>query len=327
MYRIRGLIVILAMICLCRCTNKQVKLTVGLSGNQLFKVGDQVCTKEEALVYATAQKKLIEDAYGNGIWKVSTEDIRVEDYVKNSLKDFLAQEKCIHQMAIDHSIVLAQQEELLARSCANQYMEELTENEKSQLKITDEQITKIYEEYILVQKVESELTKDKVAQISDNDARVMQANVLKLDKSDDNKKLAQTVLKRVQSGEKFEELAKRYTKLEEVSQKISRNQYETEFDEVAFTLTDGQISNIIETDSAYYIISCIKSYDKEATKAHKAEMEQTNKKEVFDSIYKEYVDKLNAQFNGSVWNDLNLEDIPLLEKADFFKIYNTLVEQ
>ena len=41
-------------------------------------------------------------------------------------------------------------------------------------------------------------------------------------------------------------------------------------------------------------------------------------------LYKEYIDKLSAQFNKSVWKQIDMETIPSVKKADFFGIYENL---
>ncbi len=304
----------------CSTGNTKVKITTGLSSKELFKIGDQTCSKNEALVYATAQKKLIEDAYGSEIWNVSKGDVTVKEYVQDSLKDFLAQLKCIHQMADDNQVTLTDQEKTLASNCAKEYIDNLTENEKNDLGVTKEDVQKIYEEYILYNKVETELTNDKVEQISDNDARIMQVNMIVLSKE----KTAKSVLKKVKAGEDFEKLAKKYSEESQIQYALSREMFGEEFSNQVFDLEKGQTSDIIKLKDKYYIVSCIDDYDKEETSKHKSELEKEKRQEIFDKLYKEYIDKLSSQFNKSLWKQIDMETIPSVKKADFFGIYENL---
>lgn len=315
------LIIILALsMAGCSAGNTKVKITTGLSSKELFKIGDQTCFKSEALVYATAQKKLIEDAYGSEIWNVSKGDVTVKEYVQDSLKDFLAQLKCIHQMADDNQITLTDQEKTLANSCTEEYMKNLTKEEQDSLGVDKESIQRIYEEYILYNKVETELTNDKVEQISDNDARIMQVNMIVLSKE----KTAKSVLKKAKAGEDFEKLAKKYSEDSQIQYALSRELFGEDFSNQVFDLEKGQISDMIKSNGKYYIVSCIDDYDKEATSEHKAELEKEKRQEIFDKLYKEYIDKLSAQFNKSVWKQIDMETIPSVKKADFFGIYENL---
>ena len=307
----------------CSANSTKVKITTGLSSKELFKIGDQTCLKSEALVYATAQKKLIEDAYGSEIWNVNTNNVTVKEYVQDSLKDFLAQLKCIHQMADDNQITLTEQEKNLASSCTEEYVKNLSQEEMDNLGVDKDGIQKIYEEYILYNKVETELTNDKVEQISDNDARIMQVNMIVLSKE----KTAKSVLKKAKAGEDFEKLAKKYSEESEIQYALSREMFGEEFSNQVFDLEKGQISDVIKLKDKYYIVYCIEDYDKDATSEHKAELEKEKRQEVFDKLYQEYVDKLSSQFNKSVWKEIDIETIPSVSKADFFGIYENLTAQ
>ena len=321
---ISTLLIIILMLSMAGCSigKTKVKVATGLSSKELFKIGDQTCLKNEALVYATAQKKLIEDAYGSEIWNVSTNGTTVKDYVQDSLKDFLAQLKCIHQMADDNQVVLTDQEKTLAVNCTKEYMKNLSEEEKNNLGVDQEEIQKIYEEYILYNKVEIELTNEKVEQSSDNDARIMQVNMIVLSKE----KTAKAVLKKAKAGEDFEKLAKKYSQESQIQYALSREMFGEEFSNQVFDLEKGQISDIIKSDDKYYIVYCIQDYDKDATSEHKEELEKEKRQEIFDKLYKEYVDKLSSQFNKSVWKQIDIETIPSVKKADFFGIYENLIE-
>jgi foldase protein PrsA len=226
-------------------------------------------------------------------------------------------------MADDNQVTLTEQEKNLAVECSEQYMEALTQEEIDSLGIDKELVKTMYEEYILYNKVETELTNDKVEQISDNDARIMQANMIVLTKESTAKK----VLKKAKAGDDFEELAKKYSQEEQIQYSIYRGMISDDFSSKVFELTTGDLSDIIEADGKYYIVYCIEDYDKDATTAHKLELEKTKRKEVFDELYADYVEKLSSQFNKSVWKSLDIEEIPSVSEADFFKIYEDLLEE
>ena len=91
----------------------EIRIVAPLSDSELFKIGDEVCSVSEAMILVTAQKKVVEDVYGEEIWSVKSDGLTFEENVKSSLKDFLARMKCMTLMAADNDVTL----EDIARLC------------------------------------------------------------------------------------------------------------------------------------------------------------------------------------------------------------------
>lgn len=335
------LVVLLAAMlsgCSIKIANTEYHFTTGLSSEELFKIEEEICTVKEAKVIMSAQKKLIEDAYGDAIWSVNTEDVSFSEYVQNSLRDFLTKLKSTKLMAAASNITLSSEEQSQIQACAEEYMKGLTEQETDWLDVTQEEVEQLYEEYYLYNEIVDLMTESEQTEISDSEARIIQVQMIVLSKMQTNdeqtteklsdvqqqKKLktAKSVVNKAKKGTDFEELAKQYSESETIEQSIARGVYGDVFDEIAFNLSDDEISSVIETDEAYYVLKCLNSYDEEATQVHKQEMQNTQKNIIFSNQYQAFVQGLDTQFNNTVWNSLTLEQISVTSKVNFFEIYD-----
>lgn len=100
---------------------------------------------------------------------------------------------------------------------------------------------------------------------------------------------AKEVLEKIQAGEDFEELAKSYSKDTETSANggdlgyISRGQMDESFEEVAFSLEKGAVSEVVQTPEGYHIIKVTNKVP-----AEEAELEDV-KDEVYAALLEERV--------------------------------------
>jgi len=126
-------------------------------------------------------------------------------------------------------------------------------------------------------------------------ARVAHILIMTKDKSDEDKAAAKTkiegLLKRAKAGEDFAALAKEFSEDPGSKDKggeytFPRGQMVPAFETAAFTLKDGEISDVVETEYGYHII---KKY--EQLKAEKTPFE-----EVKDKIKQHLTQQKNSQF-------------------------------
>lgn len=302
--------------------NAEIRIVTPLSDSELFRIGDEICSVSEAMILVTAQKKVVEDVYGEEIWSVKSDGLTFEENVKSSLKDFLARMKCMTLMAADNDITLSAEEKAQIQSCAETYYSQLTDREKSSLDITKEEAEDMFTSYFYYNRLMEVLTSDMDTEISDNDARIARIECIYVEKNGkDQSKQVNSILQKAREARSFAEVAKKYDEGGKISMNVSRNQLPAEVDQVLFSMSDDQISDVVETGSGYYIIHCVEDYDREATARHKAELIEELKEEKFTEKYDSFVENLTAQFNEKAWEKISLKDSVALSKADFFDIY------
>lgn len=117
---------------------------------------------------------------------------------------------------------------------------------------------------------------------------------LSAEKKKEAKKKAQEALEKVKSGEDFAQVAKEYSEDSSAANggelgTFGRGQMVTEFENAAFAMKDGEISDIVETQYGYHIIKVTKRVDKQESYD---EVKDQIKSTLASQKYTEYVEKL-----------------------------------
>lgn len=304
-----------------------IRIVTPLSDSELFKISDEICTVPQAMILISAQKKVIEDVYGEEIWSVESDGSTFEENIRGSLKDFLARMTCMKLMANANQITLSGEEKKQIQNCTETYLSQLTPEEKKVLGITEEDVQEVFTSYYYYNKLMEVFTSDMETEISDNDARIVRVECIYVKKTEkDPTKRLNAILKKAKKAEDFAAVAESYDEGGQITMNVSRNQFPAEIEEAIFSLTDDQISGILESDNGYYIIHCLEDYDREATSKHKKELVKELKEEHFTQEYDGFVAELTAQFNENAWKKITLSDTVSLAQANFFEIYNENVK-
>lgn len=117
---------------------------------------------------------------------------------------------------------------------------------------------------------------------------------LSVEKKKEAKKKVQEALAKVKSGEDFAKIAKKYSEDPSASSggqlgTFGRGQMVTEFEDAAFSMKPGQISDIVETQYGYHIIKVTGRVDKQETYN---DVKGEIKKTLASEKYTKYVEKL-----------------------------------
>ena len=170
-------IALLAGISVCSfvgCSCKDVYFTTGLSDNDIFKIDGVATSRQEAMLYLTCEKNLYETSYGSEIWEHQvSEKTTLTDYVKNIVKERLAQVSALNRLAKKNKISLSEKEEKKVERAAEAFYNGLTQEEIEYMDIELEDVNEAYSKYALAGKVYVELTKDIEPEVSDADALVI----------------------------------------------------------------------------------------------------------------------------------------------------------
>ena len=319
----------------CSIGGKNIRLTTGLSDSELFKIDGSAFKVSEAMLFLTTEKNLYEDSYGAEIWTRSIGDITFEEYVKNSVKNRLAEIKTLTLLAEEKKIKLSNEEKELAKADAKEYFEGLTKEEKNYMNVDEDMVYKVYKEYRLAEKVYTEIVKDVNPEISDADAKVIKvaaiyAKTYTIDSSgervectDEEKASAKEsiskLLDAVNNGEDFMTVAANNTDADRVEYQFGKGEMIKEFEDVAYALKAGQISGVIETSDGYYVIKCISDYLEDETQKNKEQIIEEKKNEAFKEIYNPFVEELSSQFNEKVWEKIKFSEMSDIKVSNFYE--------
>ncbi len=320
----------------------KIVFTTGLSGNQIFKIGSTVCTMPEAMVYLTTFYNQYADIYGSEMWNYDFGGISLEEHVKDVVLSKLAQIKIMNLMAEERDIELTEEEKQNVKKAAESYFSGLESDLIEAEGITEAVVEKVYLEYAIANKVYATITESNDMEISDDEARAVtvQAIYFKNWKTKNNEKTAlsesetlnvlkdaKEALKRINAEEDFETVAVQYSEDKQIVKSFARGSVEEHFEELLFSMDEGDISNIIETKDGYYIVKCISTMDYKATQENKLVLAEKRKKEAFLKAYTEIAENTHSQFKDKRWNELTLNEEIHSTDANFFNIYDEFVKQ
>ena len=316
--------------------------TTGLSGNELFKIGSATCTTPEIMVYLTTFYNQYSDTYGQEMWHYDFGGVSLEEHVKDVVLSKMAQIKIMNLMAKERKIGLDAQEEQKIQTAAKYYYESLEKELKNKENISLKTVKTVYREYALANKVYGSITESADMEISDDEARTVTVQVIYLKnwKLKNNEKTAlseeemqqtaakaQNILSRIGAGEDFAALAAECSDDNQLVKNYARGAADAAFEELLFSMDEGDISDVIETDEGYYIVKCISTMDYEATQENKLVLAEQRKKEAFSEAYTEIATNTHSQFRDKQWEKLTLDEEVHTTDANFFDIYDKYVKQ
>ncbi len=308
--------VVLTAVIVCGCGVKETLL----SGRK----SEREYGKAETMVIVTTERLRYEELYTDKIWDVAVDEsgTTFEETLVNQIHDFLKELKTMSRMADEENVTLSGKERELVKQAAAQYMENL-KNAGDSFEITRDVAESLYEDYWKAEKLVETLTENVNLEVSDSEAKVITVDEIVLSDKDQ----ADETLKKVRTeGTDFMTVAKEVSEDQEIEKKISRGMRSEEYEQVAYALASGEISDVIGADGKYYILRCVSDYDEAATKIRKEEMVREKKNEAFYETYSEYAAKVHLAKDDSLWKNLSITDGEKTS-ADFFEIFETVCKE
>lgn len=331
------LCLLLAMETLTACGNRRVVFTTGFGSDEVFKIGSQVCTTAEIMVYLTNAQNQYESVYGSRIWSVSQDGLSLEESLKENVLAKAVQIKVMYLLAQDKELELDPGESGLVKSAAEEYFNSLSGREKELMGVELAVVERMYMEYALADKVYQYIIQDINPEISDDEARTItvqhilfrtsavddEGNRTALSESDTQKLYLKAcdVRRQAADGADFLELASQYSEDPTITYSFGKGQIDETFEETAFSLETGEVSEVIETEAGYHIIKCITTFDRAETDANKLVIVEERRKEVFGEEYNAFVEPLVHQLNTKLWDEITLLRDNAVTTKNFFEVY------
>ncbi len=314
-------------------------LTTGFKKDEVFRIESMSCTLPEVMVYLTNTQDQYESVYGKEIWKTGLNDITLEESVKETVLAELAQIKTMNLLARQHGVELDEAEQKMVREAAGAYFETLNQAERETMQVTEETIFQLYAEFALANKVYEFIIKDINPEISDDEARTITVQDILIktfsmdgagkrleydeEEKQEAKRKAQEILELArQEDSDFEDLLITYSEGEKKTRSFGKGEMEPAFEEAAFNLETGEISDIVEAGDGYHIIRCISTFNREETDANKVKIVEKRREEVFGQEYDAFVKSLARSLNDELWETVSFIENEEVATKDFFDIYN-----
>lgn len=320
-------------------TDTKLVLYTGFKKDEVFRIETMSCMLPEIMVYLTNTQDQYESVFGKEIWKMDLNGVTLEENIKETVLAQLAQIKTMNLLAWKHGVDLDESELKTVQEAAEEYYRSLNDTEREILQVDEDTIGGLYAEFALANKVYEYIIKDINPEISDDEARniTVQYILLKTYIRDGTGKrieysenAKQDVLRQIeeilktarQEDSDFEELVLQYSEGEKGSISFGKGEMDPAFEEAAFNLETGEISEIVETQHGYSIIKCTNTFNREETDANKVKIVEKRREEVFGQEYDAFITSLTRTLNEPLWEKVTFVENEEVTTSNFFDIYN-----
>lgn len=308
-------------LCGCQVGDTDIALTSGLSDEEVFRIGDTTCTLPKARIFLTNYQNLYGTAYGINLWEHDFGDDSLEDYIKDLTISQLARIISMDYLAQEQEIALDDTELAHIEDAAEAYYGSLSKDEIAYMDVDVEIIRELYQQYGLADKLYQQLTTGVDNEVSDDEARIMEAyQIFVTDKED-----ADAISDGLADGSDFLTLAGSYNKADRTEITFGKGELPENVEKASFALDADEIAGPLETDEGYYFIKCIDNYNQELTDANKQVILERRRKEAFDDVYEAFVATLPSEFNEALWDSIEVRADESIKTNSFFEVYENYV--
>lgn len=332
------LLMVIAVGCDGREAGTEIILTTDFVDGEVFRIEKSSCMLPEILVYLLTAKDQYENVFGAEIWQKDLEGLTLEEQVKDTTLSRIAQIKAMNLLAEKYNVKLDGEEQRNVEKAAETFYDSLSEKEITAIGADVPLIRQLYTEFAVANKLYNFITGDINPEISDDEARTITVKHIliktyslnedgsKLEYSEEKKedalRRAETVLRELEAGADFDEMAELYNEDTDVEYSFGQGTMPVAFEEAAFNLDTEQISEVVETEYGYHIIKCTSTFNREETDANKIKIVEKRKSEAFDQVYSQFLDTLTSKLNEGLWESVSLSEFDGMDTTNFFDVYN-----
>lgn len=291
------------------------------------EVGDAKITAGVANFYARFQQAQYETYYssflGNDMWSGEAEKGKTyEDSVKETVMNNLKSMYVLDLHKGDFDVSISEEEEAAIKKAADTFSEANTLEDKELISGDADTVKEVLTLLTVQEKMREAVTADVDTEVSDDEAaqKSMQYVYFSFTKKGDDGNSSQMTdeekadLKK--SAEAFMQSAK---DAEDFSAAASEQGYEAsnltfdsettspaeELIKAADSLEEGQISEVVEGSSGYYVAKVTSMLDREATDKKKESIVSERKQKMFNDQIEEWLDAEKVTVHKSVWKKIN----------------------
>lgn len=297
----------------CKTDTPIIGRFIGLESNEIFIIDQLICSDAEyKLVLMNTQNTYKKDLGGIEDWNVLVDnETTLEVFIKEKVKEDITVKYTLAAMATTKGIALNTEEQSKVIQAAATYYTSLNDAERKYTGASQTDVESVFTNYLLAQKVYDQLTEPIGTKITDEEARVIKIQYIRMN-SDNTKESVITrtlrdVTDLVNGGyQQFSREAKQYSEDDSFEKTLKKNEVTEKFEKEAFNLASGEISRIIQDGKNYYLVYCVDGYMKDATIKNKNSIIDKEQQTYFNKQYSEYLDEVKTDFNTRSWEKIEL---------------------
>lgn len=298
----------------CSIGDRQVYFASKSGGHTVFKIGRMACSREEAKVYLANYKNLYGKIYDTDLWSEDYDTKTMEESIKDAVISHLTKVYSLDMYAQTKEIELSEEEKDKVTQAAETYYKSLNRTERKYTGASKKDITKMYEHYALAEKVYKQLMSGVDENVSEDEARIMEANVIYVT----DETLAKDIATQLKNGASFDRLASSYSQADSIHVTFGRNTYETAVEDVVFQLDDGDISDMIQGKDGYYFFECVSKYNEELSEQNKVAIVSQRQEQAMEDVISAIETDYYSDFNRKLWDKIPIDKNDKITTDSFF---------
>lgn len=299
------------------------------------EVGKDKITLGVANFYARMHQAQYETYYagmmgmtGEDMWKQEVEDGKTyEDGMKESLLEALENMYLLNQHAADYDIELTDDDKKAIDKAANLFVEDNTLEDKEAVSGYEKNVKKYLELATIQSRMDQPMKEGVDEEVSDEEAaqKSMQYVLFSYNKTDaDGKSEAMTDDEKAAQKQKAQEFADSLKAgdnpdigalAQEAGQEVKTATFDADSTSPNADLVkaadalenEGDVTDIVDTDSGIYVAKVTSFLDREATDAKKESIVEERKQEQYDSLLKKWREDTEITEHKNVWKKVNFE--------------------
>ncbi len=290
-----------------------------MGDDDLLRIGDEVFTKQEAMVFLLSQHTIYAGEYGEEIWNVQLSEGSFETYVKKAMLDYLERLFLTDCAARADGIALSITESSAAEKAADGFWQGLSEETKEKTGLTRELCLQACVRYARAQIFFRKVLGRTPGEISEDEARATVLQIVAVEKSR-GITAARELLDRI-TADKKKTAAEAAAGAEGVSirrETVIRGTYGGNFDTIVFALKKDQWSPVITMPEEYLLVQCLEVSNPAATAVNKAAMEKANRERDLQEAVASYAKDITMIFNSAAWEDVSLSAFAGLSQVNIY---------
>lgn len=297
--------------------------------------GQDICI-DEVYVYAQTLKEKYESKYGKDVWSqnIVTDDgleMDAEDAARRETISKIVKTKTLITRSDEYGISLTDSELRKQDQDAEKFYELLTDEQIAEAQLDEDTVKRVLEESALADKIYAYVMKQSSTEISDEQARMStfydmffecyseddfgNITLYPQSKIDAQKKKADAAYAAIVEESDNPDLnisflgsAKelKYAGTHTMSRDEIVSTYGQDALDILYSLSDGQISTVVQTEYGYHIFQMISITDEEATAENKQKLTDAADGEYYDNLMSDWISELDSSYSYSKRVDMDV---------------------
>lgn len=332
----RWLCVLLALICAFAVTGCGSDATEETGKEVVLRYNGQNIEIDEVYIYAQTVKEVYESKYGSDVWKQSivTDDgleMDAVDAARRQAISKLIKTKTLITKSGEYGISLTASEQKDQDTAAQEFYDKLTDAQIAEVGLELDTVKRVLRESALADKIYDYVMKQSSTEISDEQARMStfydmffecyseddygNITLYSQDKIDEQKKKADEAYESIEEASDGTDMdisflgsAKelKYAGTHTMSRDDILSTYGQDTLDILYSMSDGEVSTVVETEYGYHIFQMISITDEKATAENKKKLTDAADAEYYDNLMKDWIDELDSGYSYSKSVDMDV---------------------